>query len=382
MTVPNITTEGRGNQLATERALRIVQVASGDRKDLFQNTETLWHPIWARGIFGGALVAQSLIAADQTTPPGFFVHSMHCQFIRPARTETRLTYHVKRVRDGNSLVARSVGILQNGECIFTAQLSFAREAVPYGNPFNKTKSLAHQSPVPPQAIKSGPPTIRGKTICQTLVTRTCQAEGGSLYECVRIPRDGRSEQSPDSTKLLQWVRVCRTDDNICERNPRLSDDSIKTHLAALAYVTDHYFIGTALRVNNGQRFANSKSSIQMMSTFNQSTIPGKFKLRQFTDLIQEEVDENAFVAIGKSLAAESPPVTAELMVSLNHTIYFHEPTAVAADDWMLFESQSPWTGHERGLVVEKIWNSAGILIATCVQEGMIRVKQDGPETKL
>ena len=371
----------RKQQLATEHPLSLTKTPDAG-KDVFQNVEMLWQPLWARGVFGGTLIAQSLMAAQQTTPAGFFAHSMHCLFVRPALTDSPVSYHVDRVRDGKSVAARAVQVRQGGECIFTAQLSFAREAAPYGNPHSKLKTLQHQTALPPTAIKSGPPSRRGQPIDRQHLSRTSQADGGSLYECMRVPRDGSKEGRPELTKLLQWVRVRSTGLGTGHETQPPTDDSIKAHLAALAYVSDHYFIGTALRVNDGGRFASARSAEKIMSSFDQETPEGRTKLQLFKDLVQEEVDENARVAADKPASAKHPPVTAEFMVSLDHTIYFHEPTAVHADDWMLFETESPWSGHERGLVIERIWNSDGILIATCVQEGMIRVKQDLLESKL
>ena len=56
------------------------------------------------------------------------------------------------------------------------------------------------------------------------------------------------------------------------------------------------------------------------------------------------------------------------MVSLDHTIYFHNPKAFRADEWLLTEMESPWSGDGRGLVFQRIYSREGILIVTCVQE--------------
>lgn len=57
-----------------------------------------------------------------------------------------------------------------------------------------------------------------------------------------------------------------------------------------------------------------------------------------------------------------------MMVSLDHSIYFHNPRAFRADEWMLTETESPWAGEGRGLAIQKIWSKDGLLIATCIQE--------------
>ena len=57
-----------------------------------------------------------------------------------------------------------------------------------------------------------------------------------------------------------------------------------------------------------------------------------------------------------------------MMVSLDHTIYFHRPREIRADEWLCTEMESPWAGEGRGLVFQRIWNRQGKLVASCVQE--------------
>lgn len=65
-----------------------------------------------------------------------------------------------------------------------------------------------------------------------------------------------------------------------------------------------------------------------------------------------------------------------MMVSLDHSIYFHSPRDFRADEWMLAEAETPWAGDGRGLVMQRIFSKDGKLIASCVQEGVVRLKQD------
>lgn len=95
----------------------------------------LWHPPGARGIYGGAVIAQCLAAAQLTVPPPspendnavFLIHSMHCYFVLAGDSSIPILYHVERVRDGKSFVTRTVQARQRGKCIFTTTLSFVRE---------------------------------------------------------------------------------------------------------------------------------------------------------------------------------------------------------------------------------------------------------------
>ena len=56
--------------------------------------------------------------------------------------------------------------------------------------------------------------------------------------------------------------------------------------------------------------------------------------------------------------------------SLDHTIWFHEP--FRADEWLLYATDSPWSGAGRGFNRGRVFTRDGRLIASVAQEGMIR----------
>jgi len=49
--------------------------------NLYRNKQPLWHPPGARGIFGGAVIAQALSAAMKTVDSSLAVHSLHSYFV-------------------------------------------------------------------------------------------------------------------------------------------------------------------------------------------------------------------------------------------------------------------------------------------------------------
>lgn len=59
--------------------------------------------------------------------------------------------------------------------------------------------------------------------------------------------------------------------------------------------------------------------------------------------------------------------------SLDHAMWFHRPTKV--DQWHLYVQESPSAQGGRGLSIGKIFNQSGELVATCAQEGMVRVPE-------
>lgn len=58
------------------------------------------------------------------------------------------------------------------------------------------------------------------------------------------------------------------------------------------------------------------------------------------------------------------------VASLDHAMWFHRPMRM--DEWLLFDIESPSAGGARGLVRGRFFDQAGRLVASAVQEGLIR----------
>ena len=61
--------------------------------------------------------------------------------------------------------------------------------------------------------------------------------------------------------------------------------------------------------------------------------------------------------------------------SLDHAMWFHNDVRV--DDWFVYVMDSGWTGGSRGINHGYIYNRAGTLIASVVQEGLLRMTAAG-----
>ena len=116
----------RASQSPIENLLELTQLSDID-PNLFTNARPLWHPPGARGIYGGAAIAQCVSAAQRTVPDEFTIHSMHCYFVLAGNAEIPIIYHVERVRSGKSFATRTVQARQRGKVIFTTTMSFVRE---------------------------------------------------------------------------------------------------------------------------------------------------------------------------------------------------------------------------------------------------------------
>ncbi|KAF8473595.1 thioesterase-like superfamily-domain-containing protein [Kalaharituber pfeilii] len=328
--------------------------------NIFTNTYPLWHPPGARGVYGGAVIAQSLIAATRTVDPALWAHSIHCYFVLAGNASRPITYHVEEIRSGRSFTTREVKAKQGGQTICMLIASFQRpvprEKKERGHGEGEGGVAEHQLPMPkdvpppdsiPSDLDKAAKVEKDLAALETLIRQKGEtnpsdpsimdgeallAEGKQFLTRLRnrIERDpfewrkvtpSFRAQPADfpipSRKIRYWVRA---------RQPLLSPDaaSNQLHLAALAYFSDGSFLATVTRVN-----------------------------------------------------PESSTKNLGMMVSLDHSVYFHAgaDTKVDGDEWLLVERDSPWMGEERGFVTQRVWRASdGKLVAECTQEGLVRLR--------
>ncbi|AXR06559.1 acyl-CoA thioesterase II [Salinimonas sediminis] len=58
------------------------------------------------------------------------------------------------------------------------------------------------------------------------------------------------------------------------------------------------------------------------------------------------------------------------IATIDHAMWFHRP--VNLNDWLLYAMESPFSGNSRGIVKGQIFNQQGELVASTMQEGMMR----------
>jgi acyl-CoA thioesterase-2 len=77
-------------------------------------------------IFGGELLAQTLVAAGRTAP-GRVCHALHTNFLVPGDPMAPVEYRVRRLRDGRRFAQRQASAYQRGREILVATVSFTTE---------------------------------------------------------------------------------------------------------------------------------------------------------------------------------------------------------------------------------------------------------------
>jgi acyl-CoA thioesterase-2 len=61
------------------------------------------------------------------------------------------------------------------------------------------------------------------------------------------------------------------------------------------------------------------------------------------------------------------------MATIDHAMWFHQP--IDFNQWHVYNTVSPFTGNSRGLVQGQFFAQDNTLVATTMQEGMIRLSQ-------
>ncbi|MCH4210122.1 acyl-CoA thioesterase [Bifidobacterium sp.] len=178
------------------------------RGHTYINGESLYFPTGR--VYGGQVIAQSLIAASKTVVPSRLPHSIHGYFITAGDTRQDLLFDVESLRDGRSFSARRVNVTQSQGAILTAIASFQEQGqsgVEFADPM-------------PQDI----PGPDGLASAKELMTPFAKQSSFADYYAEKSPFDIRhvtqtimlqaDEQSAehDSGKQLVWMKVDGTVD--------------------------------------------------------------------------------------------------------------------------------------------------------------------------
>ncbi|KAI1016533.1 hypothetical protein LB503_010371 [Fusarium chuoi] len=304
-----------------------------ERKDLgddvFTNVYEQWLPPAARGIYGGAVIALSLAAAQKTLTSDYHIHSCQCTFLHPGSVDCRQTFHVTRFRQGSTFATRTVECRQQDQTIFIITVSFTRETGDVPGTVEHTVA-PFEIPAPPTEVCEEQPEW---TLTEPFQRRRIDA----------IDASTSSDSSHNRRIFRQWFRF-----------PGVIPESggPGAHLHALAFLTDGYFILAAAYLHRIWRLPFSLEDVP--------SFPPKLRSQV------QKVNESE--GLGSTIEEWAKRPRMAMAASLDHRIYFHEPLRTKADEWMVSEMESPWAAHGRALVVQRMFAKDGTLLATCTQE--------------
>ena len=235
-------------------------------------------------VFGGLLLGQTIVAAT-LAQPGKEVKTVHTIFARAGRPDQPLDVTVDTMHAGRTFGSVTVTIAQ-GDRLCT------RSLVLLSGPEDDV--IRHEAPMP---SVDGP----GETPATAF-----EFEGYEIGVVGGVDVGDPDEVGP--AELPVWVRFAG------------APDDLVTSQALLAYASDGFLIGTAMRPHPG---------------------------------------------VGQSQAHQSLSTGV-----ITHTLTFHEPFRAA--DWLLLAQTSPYAGRGRAYGRADVFTTDGRLVASFVQDSMIR----------
>lgn len=205
-------------------AFDLTDTGARTREDIFTGPSH-WMP--GGRVFGGQVLAQSLMAAIRTTPDDRFVHSMHGYFLRPGDIAKPITFSVDRIHDGRSFSTRRTQAYQDGEPILSMIASFQ----------DSDPGLDHQASMPdgipePESLPSAAELLGA--IDHPVAQAWATGRGFDIRH-VESPIYLSVEGEHRAMQAV-WMRA----------HDRLPDDR-NIHRAALAYASDWVILEPILR---------------------------------------------------------------------------------------------------------------------------------------
>jgi acyl-CoA thioesterase II len=254
-------------------------------------------------LFGGQVLAQALAAAYRTVEDRT-CHSLHGYFLRPGNSQRPVLYQVEAIRDGRSFTTRSIKAIQNGEAIFSMDVSFQVEE----------PGLTHQADLlrdyaPPDDLED-----------DIVVAKRRWGEKMAKWGNRERPFEIRTVPDAGENCAASWIRF---------RTP-IPDEQPK-HQLLLAYASDMSLISTAMVPHR-----------KAMSKGHKSQAGGGLQ-----------------------------------MASLDHVLWFHGDISV--NDWLLYTRETPAAAGSRGFTRGAFYTQDGRLVASVMQEGLIRQRPAPPD---
>jgi acyl-CoA thioesterase II len=235
-------------------------------------------------VFGGQLLGQSIVAG-LAGQDGKAVKTVHTIFARSASPEAPLSITVERMHAGRAFASSTVTIGQ-GDRLCARSLVLLSASEP--------DFIRHADP---------PPPVPGPDHCTPAAQHL---DGWEIRVVGDVDLDDPELVGPP--ELDVWTRFVGTPDD-----PAL-------HQALLAFATDGFLIGTAMRPHAGVGQAQAHRSVS-------------------TGVI-------------------------------SHTLTFHEPCS--AGEWLLLSHRSSYAGRGRCYGRANVFRADGTSVAAFVQDGMIR----------
>lgn len=221
---------------AVDALLRVLDVEQVDETHFVGGSERKT----GQRVFGGQVLAQSMLAAARTVEADRVPHSVHGYFLRPGVIDKPITFAVERMRDGRSFSARRTHALQDDAPILSMITSFQVDQ----------PGLEHQSAGPrdvpaPEDVPDGIAALAAQG--HPLASYWART---SAFDLRHVGKHLYGRPDPvRSDRQAVWMRA---------RAPLPDDEAL--HRALLAYACDQVMLEPVLR-DHGLSWASEGLSI-------------------------------------------------------------------------------------------------------------------------
>jgi acyl-CoA thioesterase II len=247
--------------------------------------------------FGGQMMAQAFVAASRSlrhaTPPS----ALSVHFIAGGDPEKDLEFHIVRLRDERRFANRRVDVMQDGQLLTTAMVSF----------LSGGRSLEHNVAPPdlpdPTSVPPLDDLLRGYEDVVPLFVEALRPIDWRYTNDPTWVMRSKGEKLPHNRV---WMKALGT----------MPDDPV-LHAAAMVYSSDTTVLDSIITTHG---------------------------LSWGYDRI--------------------------FAVTTNHSVWFHRP--VRFDEWVLYSTSSPVAADSRGLGTGHYFDRSGQMLATVVQEGIVK----------
>ncbi len=205
-------------------ALDLTDTGARTSEDIFTGPSQ-WMPMGR--VFGGQVLAQSIVAAQRTVADDRSIHSMHGYFLRPGDAKLPITFSVDRIHDGRSFSTRRTQAYQEGLPILSMIASFQ----------DSDAGLDHQVPMPeglpePESLPDSASTLHSVE------------HPVAQYWASERPFDMRHVPSPIYLSV-EGEHVAHQ--AVWFRSSGPLPDDADLHRAALAYASDYTIMESVMR---------------------------------------------------------------------------------------------------------------------------------------
>src|SRR6188768_1915400 len=207
-------------------ALDLTDTGARTSEDIFTGPSQ-WMPFGR--VFGGQVLAQSLVAAQRTIEDERPVHSMHGYFLRPGDANLPITFSVDRIHDGRSFSTRRTQAYQNGVPILSMIASFQDSDPGLEHQVDAPLDVTPPEDLPTPAEVLGPidhPVAQFWATSRAFDIRHVEQPIYFRADPHRVPRQAI------------WMKTI---------GPLPDDDNL--HRAALAYASDYSILEPVLRAH-------------------------------------------------------------------------------------------------------------------------------------